>query len=50
MYALKASLLTLLSKAIVTRERTRSGEDRDVVVLIKGVVTAMDVLGVKGDK
>jgi len=41
---LKADLHTILSKAVVTRWRTRSGEDRDVVMLLKEVVKTVEVL------
>ena len=41
---LKATLYAILLKAMATRKRTRSGEDRDVVMLLKGVVKAVEVL------
>lgn len=40
---LKVALYAILSKAVVTRKRTRSGEDRDIVLLLKGVVKAVEV-------
>lgn len=41
---IKAALYALLIKAMSTRKRTRSGEDRDVVLLLKGVVKTVEVL------
>ena len=41
---LKPAIYALLSKAIATRKRTRSVEDRDMVLLLKEVVNAVEIL------
>ena len=40
----KPALYAILSKAVATRKRTRSGEDRDVVMLLKGVEKAVEAI------